>query len=200
MVKNTDGVKGRKTLLQWAMVCGLAAVFIVVLIVQFGSSEASPQPAKLQSAPNANPQQPDPAATRVAEAKAARDGGRASNARQKWPTFDLETVAQYNPFAQGASLGASREEQQSEVITGGKTEVKTEDPLVSASAEVEKKKTDRQQAMKQVRQETVRAIVGTNKGFTAVIGAKSIHVGDRLHGFLVKDIDADGVVLDESGD
>jgi len=182
--------RGRVTSLQWLAVGLLALILMVVLIVQFGSAGASSQSI-------------DSTAVTVSDSGSrptgdTRAGNRGAGRRpppkldRAWPGFTLAKVLEYDPFAQGASLASAQR--------GIEPGNKPENSAARKSEAAEKKRAERERALAQVRQEVVRTVVGTDKGFVAVVGAKTIRVGDRLHGFRVKEITPKGVVLEDGND
>jgi hypothetical protein len=188
MSENSEKPKGRVTPSQWLTVGVLAMIFVVVLIVQFGSAGASSQPIDATIAPVPNSRRP-PTVSHAADSQGASGRRPPPKLDRAWPGFTLSTVLEYDPFAQTASLAS--------IQAGIQQGSKPGDSAARQSEDAEKKRSEREQALAQVRREVVRTVVGTDKGFVAVVGTKTIRVGDRLHGFRVKEITRDGVVLED---
>ena len=187
----------------------LALIFVIVLIVQFGTAGTSSKP--VEATALAPPHIPRPAGA----ANDPADGGRRSphEPSRAWPEFALATVLKHDPFAPGAAFAALQKAPQSadsatDVAARKAKEslqkaVQSADKLLDVATrraeEARQKRADKERRLAQVHQESVRLIMGTDKkGFVAVVGDKTLRVGDRLHGFRVKEINADGVVLEDS--
>jgi hypothetical protein len=196
MSENPEKPQSRVTPKQWLTVGVLATIFVTVLIFQFGTAGASPKPLVSKAG------QPDiprpPTVTRAATGTAAANSGQETpksghpKSDHPWPGFPLAKVLEFDPFAQPASLAA--------VHDGIPTGSNVKDLAVQKSEDAEKKHAQRERAITQLRQEMVRAVVGTNHGFAAIVGKKTIRVGDQFHGFRVKEINADGVILQDDRD
>jgi hypothetical protein len=191
MTENPERPRARVTTLQRLTVGVLAIVFLIVLVVQFLPAGDSSQPIDSGARPPDVPSQPA-AARRGADAQAKNGGPKPPTLDHPWPAFSLATVLEFDPFAKPTSLAADRGGIQQGGDVGKATLQKSED--------AEKKRIERERVLAEVRKEVVQAIVGTDRGFVAIVGTRTIHVGDRLHGFLVKEIRADGIILEDNHD
>jgi hypothetical protein len=176
---------------QLSIVGALGVIFAVVLFVQFGpGGDSSPS---ADSAAQANDDSAgQSAASGTDVAKIANAGPQTPQSERPWPTYSLETVLEFDPFAKPSVPDEIR----GDVQPGGNAGNAT----VQNNIDAEKKRLAREQGLAEARKETVQAIIGTERGFSAIVGEKTITVGDRLHGFAVKEITADGVVLEDNGD
>jgi hypothetical protein len=188
MSENLEKRRSRVTTVQRILVGALALIFVIVLLVQFGSTGGSSRPAD-SLAQSADMSQ-DSADARRADARPEKTGAPMQPAPDRpWPVFSPASVKEFDPFAAPPILAAARG-----AFQPG-NDVKNETSQASKDAEAKRK--ERLQKLEEVRKEEVQAILGTNRGFVAVVGAKIIHVGDQLHGFRVKEIKADGVILED---
>jgi len=208
---SSEKPRGRVTPKQWLTMGVLAILFVGVLVSQFAG--ASPKPiASTTGSPSR--------ARRPIAAGATTDNPAASGSRtpipdhpkddHPWPGFPLAKVLEFDPFATPASLAAGSDEAlprgRAEKLALQKSAAAEKDRAAAEKAamqkaeDAEKDRAKHQQALAKLKQETVRAIVGTERGFAAIVGTRTVHVGDRLHGFLVKEIRADGVILEDSHD
>jgi hypothetical protein len=191
MIENPEKPRARVTTLQRLTVGVLAIVFLIVLVVQFVPAGDSSQPIDSTIPPHDVSRRPA-AAHRAIDAQGTNGGPKPPTLDHPWPAYSLATVLEFDPFAKPSSPAADRGGIQQGNNVGDITSPKPED--------VEKKRIERERVLAEVRKEVVQAIVGTDRGFVAIVGTKTIHVGDRLHGFLVKEIKADGVILEDSHD
>ena len=189
MSENSQKPRARVTALQWLIAGALALVFVIVLVKQFGPAGESSQPIESTTQPNDVLQRPT-VVSRAVDTQGKDGGPEPPSLDHPWPVFSLETVLEFDPFAKPSSLAADHGGIPQGSNVGNVTSPKLED--------VEKKRIERERALAEVRKEVVHAIVGTDRGFVAIVGTKTIHVGDRLHGFLVKEIKADDVILEDS--
>ncbi len=166
---------------QWATIGLLAVVLVGVLWWQFGASEPGPGDAK---AGPAAPSPASPVSTFPAGLKGAATGQSSGTAPSPpWPTIPLAEAAAYDPFQPLEHQPASTP------------------PLAKAAA---KAKTSQDSAQRRARQDQLLAALrktGTTavlrgpQGAMAIVGRRTIRVGDELDGFRVVAIEPDGVVL-----
>jgi hypothetical protein len=184
MSENPDEQNVRVKRAKWLLAGALAVVLAVVLIVQFRGSE---NPAATGSGETSTAPQGDTAAS-----PPRTDGSRRPRHRSDtpWPTYPLATVLQFDPFGRPASLEPDQSSHEAAAAA------KSQEIAARRSENARAKQSERARAMAEVRQQTVRAIIGTDKGFVAVVGTKTIHVGDQLLGFRVTAIRPDGVIVE----
>jgi hypothetical protein len=191
MSEHPENTRPRVTALQWLIVGALAMIFVVVLVVELGPAGDTPPMVKSTEAPPAAPRRP-PAGSRTVAAPGNNGATKPPTLAAAWPTFSLATVQEFDPFAKPPSAAADRGAPQSSGHVGS--------AAPKTPADAENKRIERDRVLAEVQKEVVRIIVGTDRGFVAIVGTKTIHVGDQLHGFLVKEIKANGVVLEEKHD
>ncbi len=191
MGENWNKLRSCATSRQGLLIGVLALIFTGVLIAQFGNAGGSSAPIDSSTAPVLDSRRPPNVN--------GATGNQKSNARRPppklerpWPGLPLATVLQYDPFAQTSSLAAAK----GSIPPGSQAE----NAAARRSENAERKRTDRERVLAEVHREVVRTIVGTDKGFVAMVGTKMIREGDRLHGLLVKRITPDGVVLEATSD
>jgi hypothetical protein len=197
MVENSEKPRSRVTPSQCVLVGVLAFALVGVLVMQFGTASASSSTATGPATAAA------PDSRRSPGAKGAA-GNQRSNGR--WPETTLATALQFDPFARPASLVLVKPETQ----PGSKSEksvARRAEDAEKQRAERERTKADRERlhadherVLAEVRRDVVRTVVGTDRGFVAVVGTKTLRTGDRLHGLLVTKITPDGLVLEDRND
>ncbi len=162
-----------------ALIAVLAVVLVIVLAVQFGGDLGAGQPR--EDAPDGKSGGPEPPVPRAGPAPSPSGrGGERHDARQPWPKLELAEVSAYDPFAAATPVAGPMET-----------------PSETAANETER--VQREQILEQLRENGVRAVIGSSRhGNAAVIGAETVRVGDVLAGFRVVDVEADGVVLEPS--
>lgn len=182
----------------------LAVVLLGVLYKQFGGSPAKPvqpevpQSAAVEQEPSARP-----------AARAARRGKSASPVaetiaavtapvrlqsidKEAWKPRNLATVIQYDPFALPAKFP------QPVAVAKGNSANGDESSLADADASrladtVAKLQTE----LEQLKQQGVHVIVLERDQYVALIGDRTIHVGDEIgNGFTVTAIRPDGVFVE----
>ncbi len=163
----------------------LALIFAGVLIAQFGTASATPVPHSALAETQGNSGRPT-AASATSGQPAAESHRKATQPIQPWPSCALAKVVDFDPFAQPASLAEGSQPSG----TGG-------NGAAAMSEKTDQNHAERERALATLRQEGVKMIVGTDKGFVAIVGSKTIHVGDQLDGFRVREIKPNGVVLED---
>jgi hypothetical protein len=111
---------------------------------------------------------------------------------QLWEVADLREIVKYDPFALPAAFPQPVQVTIDPVDTAGKPladGVSNGDPWSSI---VE----DLQMQLQELRQRGVRVIVNRGDQYVAMIGDRTVHVGDEINGFTVTAIDPDGVLVE----
>jgi hypothetical protein len=184
----------------------LAVVLMGVLYVQFGRSSEGEAPAAPAEATSA--QRPSQATVHAAgAAKAAAAVGDVNEwllepiDRPQWKTPELAKVVRYDPFALPAAFP-----QPAGVAGVSGTATMLPDGVIVAS-EADMTEEQRIQSIKEIqakltelKQRGVRVIVSARKEAVAVIGDRTVRVGDDLEGFTVKAIHTNGVVVERNLD
>jgi hypothetical protein len=186
-----------------ALIGVLAVMLVAALYVQFAPSgedvpeigATSPAPAKQR-----------PSASRPAASEAEKGNAEAKSQewlietvdRRQWKSPPLADVARYDPFAlpaafpqpvSSADIGPGSPEDG--VISADAT--MSEDLRAQTIADVEEK-------LAELKQRGVRVIIQGRNRAAAVIGDRTVHVGDVVDGFTVKAIKAEGVVVERKLD
>jgi hypothetical protein len=179
----------------------LAVVLVGVLYMQFGGGgKAEPGNAPAYQPPAAKP----PAAARAAvEApkpqveKTVKDADAVLTAFDptRWESPELTTVIAYDPFARPAAFPTPQ------IISKGEAEVATDAETAEQRAKELAEAVEKlQQQLEQLQQRGVQVIVGgaDQGGYVAVIGDRTVHVGDEIDGFTVTAIEPDGVRVEQT--
>jgi hypothetical protein len=191
MSENSRKPRARVTPLQWLIAGVLAMILIVVLVVQFGPAGDSSPPIDSTTQSNDIFQQPA-VVNRAVDTQGKNVAAKTLTIEPPWPAFSLATVLEFDPFARPSSLAVD--------LGGIRQDDGVKNATVQKSEDGEKKRIERERVLAEVQNEAVQAIVGTDRGFVAIVGTKTIRVGDKLHGFVVKEIKADGVILENKHD
>ena len=176
----------------------LAVALLGVIYIQYGSdgtedavagvdlTSETPSPRSASPAPTS----PAVAASQAADAPKASAPG--SLNPTLWKTPDLTTIVEYDPFAlppafprpvQVADGGAGE--------GSGATDAATKASQLADT--VAKLRTD----LDELQQRGVRVIVKQHDQYVAMIGDRTIHVGDEINGFTVTAIEPDGVHVEK---
>jgi hypothetical protein len=113
--------------------------------------------------------------------------------RRQWKSPALDEIVRYDPFALPAAFP-----QPAVAMPPG---VKGSDVVVAADTETDVEAQAQaiagvQAKLAELQQRGVRVIIQGKKQATAVIGDRTVRVGDDVDGFTVKAIQADGVVVE----
>ena len=176
-----------------ALIAVLGVVLIVVLYVQFGRpSEESPA---VSVEP---PVRPRPVANRtktrqVSElaASAELSGDISTTDFDKWRPQELATVIHHDPFALPASfpqpLPMDAEAAFAEL--GDQSNEQAADAVASLDQRIQQSRAE----LESLRNLGVQVLMRQGDGYVAMVGDRTIHVGDEINGFTVVAIDANGV-------
>jgi hypothetical protein len=186
-----------------ALIGVLAVILLGVLYIQFRPSEGeapseSPRTARTERAPRRS------SATATTGRDAAPDDGKSPEFlletvdRRQWKAPALGEVVRYDPFALPAAFPqpvvatqlGSKGADGTVIAADASLDIESE---AEAIAELQTKLTELQQR-------GVRVIIQGKKHATAVIGDRTVHVGDDVDGFTVKAIQPDGVVVERKLD
>jgi hypothetical protein len=183
----------------------LAVTLLGVVYVQYGSDSSEdvvaavdptvgtppPPPAEAQSS-NPAPESP------VAAAPAPTDESSAAMSQSfdaaRWNKSDLETTVQHDPFALPSGFPRPVQMVNGQGVAGDGTA--GSDAATSASQladEVAKLHTQ----LEELRQRGVSVIVREHDQYVAMIGDRTVHVGDEINGFTVTAIEPDGVRVEK---
>jgi hypothetical protein len=107
-----------------------------------------------------------------------------------WDTPDLSTVVEYDPFALPSAFPRSAAVNDPRLLLGGGSDEADAEKRASELADaVAKLRTE----LETLKQRGVRIIVKQRDKYVAMIGDRTIHVGDEINGFTVTAIGPDGV-------
>jgi hypothetical protein len=181
------------------LIAVLAVVLVGVLYLQFGGSGgATPEPKGY--VPRRTP------AVNVANASPATTTDKITNAQNsstpaiaavvdaaRWKSPDLANVVDYDPFALPATFPKPKA-----VETAGPN---AEGLVAAAAADDEKKKDEAraqlQSELQALKESGVQVIVREGDQYVAMIGDRTLRVGEDIGGFTVTGIDPGGVVVEK---
>jgi hypothetical protein len=183
-----------------ALIGVLAVILLGVLYIQFAGSggeelNQTERIARADRRPNRSP------ANGKGDAKTAAKDGKSpeflleSVDRRQWKSPALEEIVRYDPFALPAAFP---QPVVATTVPGGKG---LEGVVVAADTEIDldtqaKSIAEMQAKLVELQQRGVRVIIQGKKQATAVIGDRTVRVGDDVDGFTVKAIQSDGVVVE----
>lgn len=173
-----------------ALAAALTVVFVVVLIVQFGGTSETGEARRPKTA-EGNPR-PTPRPNRSAQtAQKSPSPPVRQLPTRTWPTLERAEVLRYDPFALPAAFSLHQP-------TVAASQGKHDDEAARRQKELKQKQARRDQIIARLQQEGVKAVFGGGSEATvAVVGTKTIRVGDKLEGFRVLAIGPNGVVLEQ---
>ncbi|MBI86024.1 MAG: hypothetical protein CMJ81_22740 [Planctomycetaceae bacterium] len=169
---------------QLALVTGLAVTLVMVLIYQFGPRQQlvlKPRgPASLQTITEA-------------ESDTVRQGTSVGQERAKgWPLLSLDTVLKHDPFALPPLFLPA-------ATISERNPAREQEQIVKA---VEQNKLlqleQRAKLLQNLQQQGVEMVLINNKTRVAMVGSRTVQVGDVLDGFVITEIHNNGVVVEES--
>jgi hypothetical protein len=170
----------------------LAVALLGVIYRQYGGSNGGEMPAS--SAPTAQGTPLSATATPSTIAGESADAGLdvalAKFDQSKWQSSDLEKVIAYDPFA----LPKAFPQPQRAVLD---PTLAAEGGVASSAAQQAQQLAEAVELMQnqlaELQQRGVHVIVNLNDEYVAVIGDRTIRVGDEINGFIVTAIESDGV-------
>jgi hypothetical protein len=170
----------------------LSFVLLTVLYIQFGSS-----PVETAVAANESPHRhPAAAAAPPAAAKPTDDNKQTTTTvaaamkteiASNWQTPAVAAAVWYDPFALPPLFPQRVQEAKDNKLA--KDALKTDDGAAARAENLKKMTTE----FGQLQRQGVRVVMQKQDKYVAMIGDKTIHVGDNIDGFTVVAIDADGV-------
>lgn len=202
---SAPGKKNSVTPTKLILIGVLSVILAAVLYLQFGSSHsplavttgpATHHPANISQLNGAQSTvAPSTAAVSTVEEKKeqsplAQASLTKTDISSNWQAANLTKVVQYDPFALPASFPQRRKAGDDEKLA--RDTVKTEDAKAEEAARVEAINAMQTQ-FAQLQHQGVRVIMQENDKFVALVGDRTIHVGDEIDGFKVVAIDAEGI-------
>ena len=189
MTENLETAPRRVSRRQLLTVGVLALIFVGVLIAQFGTAGAT---TVFHAAPGETPGTSGRPTAPTSQPR-ADSRRKTSQAALPWRDCALTKVVEFDPFAQPSSLALSADPGQPNRTGDSRAAEKSE----KSDQKSDQNNGERERALTALRQGGVKLVVGTTKGFVAVVGSKTVHVGDELNGFRVREIKPDGIVLED---
>ena len=180
-----------------ALVALLAVVLVSLIYIKYGPSsadDASALHSELPGRRSASRTASQPAAgSSASEAPTVADAGPSSSKpfdQPGWKVPELATVIAFDPFALPASFP-----QPAQLVSGTTAAEGTADPADAASAADQLAEAIEQLRMEleQLQQRGVQVIVRGRDQYVAMIGDRTVHVGDEISGFTVTAIEQDHV-------
>jgi chemotaxis protein histidine kinase CheA len=172
----------------------LCFVLLAVLYIQFGSSHeetpiATSEPLNRASAAAASTAA-KPADENKQPTTTAGAAPKKTEITSNWQTTDVAAAIQYDPFALPPLFPQRIQEAKDDKLA--KDAHRTDDSDAAAAARAENRK-QLTTEFGQLQHQGVRVVMEKHDKFVAMIGDKTVHVGDNIDGFTVVAIDADGV-------
>ncbi len=185
-----------------ALIGVLAIALAGVVYVQYGSSSAEDASTLAESTAPGSPvprKTVGEPASPIAKQEQSNEDVQATLAafdQTRWKSPDLSAVIAYDPFALPATFPR---QQQGATETGdgdGASDIAVAEENARRLAEaVERLQHD----LEALKQRGVHVIMGGRDQYVAVIGDRTLHVGDEINGFIVTAIDPDGVSVEKKG-
>jgi hypothetical protein len=200
------GSKGGLTRGKAILIASLAVVLLGVLYVQFGSggdSAASSEPfgykpRQVVAASIASIASPAAAAVnkKLAAESSLPTGVTSVVDESRWKSPNLKEVVNYDPFALPSSFPKQEELEASPVSGDG--------VVAEAAADDAKKLADAidrlERQLAELKEQGVQVVVRERDQYVAMVGDRTVHVGDEINGFIVTDIDPTyGVRVERKG-
>jgi hypothetical protein len=182
----------------------LAVVLVGVVYIQYGSSDdriavldAEPPAAPPPQPAAASPAVPVPAAAAESSTAAAITDDEEQTAvtaqfeESKWKSPQLTMVVAYDPFALPSAFPQPvRTAAGSEAVEGGDGSAENAETAAAKLAEAIE---SLQGELRALQERGVHVIIRGRDEYVAMIGDRTIRVGDEINGFVVTAIEADGV-------
>jgi hypothetical protein len=172
----------------------LGIVLVGVLYMQFGSSgtgvPAAPPPPVITAPPSAQRPAAQAAPTAAAvELQSPLETQALDLDQSRWESPELSTVIAYDPFALPPSFPQPPQIAVAAALADSEA---TTSAAADARQLAETLERLRRQ-LEELKQRGVHVIVNKNDHFVAMIGDRLVHVGDEINGFIITEIDPNGV-------
>lgn len=185
-----------------ALIGVLSVVLVGVLYFQYGGSSGTPTAETKRHAPR----RPAPAVTATsATAKAADKNNQlekvpvvpvaAAVDEAKWKSPNLADVVDYDPFALPPAF--PKLPVAGEVVKNGADLVAPAD--ADDAQRIADAVAESNMQLEELKQRGVQVIVRERNQYVAMIGDRTVHVGDEIDGFTVTQIDQQGVHVERKG-
>ena len=172
-----------------ALAAVLTAVFVVVVIVQFGGAAdtdgaapptdtKAPRGRRSGQKAGAGTTQPGP------------EPETADRSPSRWSAPALADVLKHDPFATPEAFRNRPDSAPADVSADRQKKA------LAREQELARKRAEQDRTLAELRQQGVRAVLGTDRhGNVAVVGSRAVRVGDDLDGFRVIAVEPQGVEL-----
>lgn len=184
-MRDTGTGEKRQSPIKLALAVGLTVVFLVVVVVQVktysgNATSGTPQPRAAVHA-----KQNDKAMLEQDESS--------SNEKRvvQWPAVDLDDCIAYDPFAAPEDLDSKQHEQ---------ADMNDAEEARRRELELERRRAVQAQALSNLKEAGVRAVIQGPGQSVAILGADTIRVGQEVHGHRVVAIDSHGILLEPIAD
>jgi len=177
-----------------ALMVVLAVVFVGVLYHQFGGRSTPPQSVTVQSTSPADSATTEekPSTKQSPSAQAVGIAHKKITFRAQWQALSLATVVGYDPFALPTSFPQPPTEDAAGALA--QNEASSREDLLAQRAALAAEREQTQSQLAGLRQQGVQIFIKRNNQQVATVGDQEVHVGDKIDGFTVIAIDADGDV------
>ena len=185
----------------------LSVVFLWVLSAQLGGSGNSAQlkprrdtKPRIRKVANNRPSRRSLPPSRNRANSASSEGDLPVEPSERvnipWPNLKLAEVIEYDPFKIDRPEPRVEVEQESpHPPVNGSNPLKAIATVVESQLEEIQAKQEREQSLQSIRKLGVDMILSGNGGKVAIVGKRSVRVGDTIDGFRVKDITSAGIIL-----
>jgi hypothetical protein len=177
-----------------ALIGVLGLVLIAVLYIQFGGSNEVVPPVAAKPAARTRP---EAGRNSTREELEQPDGAQLLETNHianldRWQPPKLQTVIQHDPFALPASFPQPQQVAGAEAALANLGDPVGDNAAVAAEL-LETKLEQSRAELEALRQLGVQVVIQQADGYVAMIGDRTIHVGDEINGFTVVAIDSEGV-------
>ena len=183
-----------------ALIGVLAVVLLAVIYIQYGSSDAEEAvlPEAARSRPAAQPvtTTASPSTIRQEQADSNLQSALAEFDRTRWQAPELTEVIAYDPFALPEAFPQPPRAALDPRLAGEGADVSSADLDAQHLAEAVE---SLQSQLEELQQRGVHVIIGGGDQYVALIGDRTLHVGDEINGFTVTAIEPDGVRVERKG-
>ena len=180
MLETGTGEK-QQSPIKLALAVGLTVVFLVVVAVQVKTYSGNVTSGTRQPRAAAHVKQDD-------DAPVEQDGYSSDDKRVvQWPSVDLGDCIAYDPFASPEDLNSKEHEQ---------ANLHDTEEAHRRELELARKRAVQAQALSDLKEAGVRAVIQGPGQNVAILGADTIRVGEEIHGHRVVAIDSHGIVLE----
>ena len=169
---------------QLALVMGLAVILVIALIYQFGPQQQlvlkPRRPVQLQTITDAESGAP------------RHDVALVQGTEKGWPLLSLDTVLKHDPFALPSFFLPQT------TISENIPALEQEQIVKAVNQKSLLQLEQRAELLKNLQQQGVEVVLINNRTRVAMVGSRTVQVGDVLDGFIITEIHNNGIVVEES--